>query len=201
MSKAYGNKRVCQKISYEFSTGVYAIRGPNGVGKTTLLKILAGVLNADSGTVWIDQYSMQDAPLSARARLAYVPDECPVYPFLTGMEFLRFVAYAKQCELPPELREIIEVFGLTDHLATKFSDMSLGTHKKTMLASAWIGNPSAIILDEPSNALDASARNALVTQLNVARHDRTVLISTHDAEFIAAIGAKVILFDEFARGG
>jgi ABC-type multidrug transport system ATPase subunit len=198
ISKSYGRKQVLHNVSHCFGNGAFALRGQNGIGKSTLLKILAGAVQADTGTVWINQYPLQDTPLLAKARLSYIPDECPVYPFLTGLEFMRFVAYAKQFDITPEVQEIAMMFGLSDHLGTKFSDMSLGTQKKTMLTAAWIGDPSVLLFDEPSNGLDLQARDLLIEMLKNARKNRTILISTHDMDFVKSIEASVIPFDELS---
>ncbi len=191
--KSYGVKRVLRDVSHHFSAGAYTLRGPNGIGKSTLLSVLAGAIEADSGTVWIDQQPMHSDPVAAKARLAYVPDECPVYPFMTGRELLKFVAYAKRCEIGAQVMEITTRLGLATHLDTRFGEMSLGTQKKTMLAAAWIGDPAVMLFDEPSNGLDAKARAILIEMVHARRG--VVLISTHDHEFAAAVGSVVIEFE------
>jgi ABC-2 type transport system ATP-binding protein len=137
--------------------------------------------------------------LAAKASLSYVPDECPVYPFMTGREFLKFVAHAKQCELSQEVHRIAERFGLSVHLDTRFSDMSLGMQKKTMLTAAWIGEPLVMLFDEPSNGLDLPAREVLIELLKALRTSNTMLISTHDEYFVHSIEASVIMFDQLSK--
>lgn len=193
--KSYGDKRVLSKVSAHFLRGTFALRGPNGIGKSTLLGVLAGAVEADSGAVWIDQQSLREAPIAARARLAYSPDECPVYPFMTGRELLAFVAFAKRCPLAPEVSGIVSGFGLDAHLDKRCGDMSLGTQKKLMLAALWIGEPRVMLLDEPSNGLDADARLRLIDLLRARSAASVILVSTHDQEFAQAIGASVIEFD------
>ena len=198
LHKAYGAKRVLRNISRHLPRGAYSLRGPNGIGKSTLLAVLAGAVDADSGEVWIAGEPLHDAPAAAKARLAYVPDECPVYPFMTGRELLAFVAYAKGCALAPEVMAIASRFGLDVHLDTRFGEMSLGTQKKTMLTAAWIGAPAVLLLDEPSNGLDAAARVTLIELLGAKCADGVVFISTHDHDFALAIGAEVIEFADLA---
>ncbi|ATQ73376.1 ABC transporter ATP-binding protein [Massilia violaceinigra] len=193
--KSYGAKSVLRNVSHHFACGAFALRGPNGIGKSTLLGVLAGAVEADSGTVWIDKQSLRDASIAARARLAYAPDECPVYPFMTGRELLAFVAFAKRCTLAAEVLDICARFGLGNHLDTRCGDMSLGTQKKLMLAAAWIGEPCVMLFDEPSNGLDAAARLVLIELLRARSGNNVILVSTHDHEFAHAIGATVIEFD------
>ncbi|MEO7496111.1 MAG: ABC transporter ATP-binding protein [Massilia sp.] len=195
LCKSYGDKRVLNKVSGHLVRGTFALRGPNGIGKSTLLGVLAGAVDADSGAVWIDQQALGEAPLAARQRLAYAPDECPVYPFMTGHELLAFVAFAKQCALAPQVNEIVAGFGLGAHLGKRCGEMSLGTQKKLMLAALWIGDPRVMLLDEPSNGLDAAARALLIDLLHARSSASVILVSTHDHEFAQAIGATVIEFD------
>jgi len=192
--KSYGPRPVLQGLSAEFGAGAWALRGPNGVGKSTLLKVLAGAVEPDAGAVWIDEVPLHTDPTAAKARLAYAPDECPVYPFMTGRELLAFVAWAKRCDLSAEVLDIVDGFGLTRHLDTRCGAMSLGTQKKLMLAAGWIGDPAVLLCDEPSNGLDAQARLVLIDLLREKSLQATVLVSTHDQTFAQALGATVLDF-------
>lgn len=193
--KSYGSRQVLRSLGMDCASGAFALRGPNGVGKSTLLRILAGVTAADSGAIWIDNRPLHLDPVAAKRRLAYAPDECPIYPFITGRELMDFVAYAKRCTLTPAMHAIAERFGLGRHLDTRCGDMSLGTQKKLMLAAAWVGDPAVLLLDEPSNGLDIDARAVLVDLLREKSTDSVVLVSSHDQAFAEAIGASVIEFD------
>jgi ABC-type multidrug transport system ATPase subunit len=195
LSKSYGSRRVLQDRTGRFAPGAYALRGPNGIGKSTLLRVLAGVDEADGGEIVIDGHSLRAQPAAAKARLAYAPDECPVYPFVTGRELLAFVAWAKGCAIADDVIRIVERFGLVRHLDTRCGAMSLGTQKKLMLAAAWIGEPAVLLLDEPSNGLDADARAVLIDLLAAQWETSVVLMSTHDKAFADAIGAAVVEFE------
>ncbi|MFS2217148.1 ATP-binding cassette domain-containing protein [Telluria sp. Tellsp104] len=195
VSKSYGSRPVLQRRTGRFAPGAYALRGPNGIGKSTLLRVLAGVDEADGGDIVIDGHSLRAQPAAAKARLAYAPDECPVYPFVTGRELLAFVAWAKGCAIPDKVTRIVERFGLARHLDTRCGAMSLGTQKKLMLAAAWIGEPAVLLLDEPSNGLDADARAVLADLLAAQRDTSVVFMSTHDKAFADAIGAAEIEFE------
>jgi len=195
LCKSYGGRRILDDLGQDFGSGAYALRGPNGIGKSTLLRVLAGAADADSGAIWIDGVAMDAGSVAARQRLAYAPDECPVYPFMSGRALLDFVAYAKRCAVGTDVHDIVERFGLGRHLDTRCGAMSLGTQKKLMLAAAWIGAPVVLLLDEPSNGLDAAAREVLIALLVDKARKATVLVSTHDHAFAQAIGAAVIDFD------
>jgi ABC-type multidrug transport system ATPase subunit len=195
VSKSYGSRPVLRGRTGHFAPGAYALRGPNGIGKSTLLRVLAGVDEADGGDIVIDGHSLAAQPAAAKARLAYAPDECPVYPFVTGRELLAFVAWAKRCPVPDDVLDIVERFGLGRHLDTRCGAMSLGTQKKLMLAAAWIGDPAVLLLDEPSNGLDADARAVLAALLAARRQTSVVFMSTHDRAFADAIGAATVEFE------
>ena len=195
VSKSYGSRRVLQDRTGRFAPGAFALRGPNGIGKSTLLRVLAGVDEADGGDIVIDGRSLRAHPADAKARLSYAPDECPVYPFVTGRELLAFVAWAKGCAIADNVIRIVERFGLARHLDTRCGAMSLGTQKKLMLAAAWIGDPAVLLLDEPSNGLDADARAVLIDLLAAQRETSVVFMSTHDKAFAEAIGAAVVEFE------
>jgi ABC-type multidrug transport system ATPase subunit len=195
VSKSYGSRTVLQGRTGRFAPGAYGLRGPNGIGKSTLLRVLAGVDDVDGGDIAIDGHSLLAQPAAAKARLSYAPDECPVYPFVTGREMLAFVAWAKRCAISDKVTGIVERFGLVRHLDTRCGAMSLGTQKKLMLAAAWIGDPVVLLLDEPSNGLDADTRAVLVALLAAQRDTSVVFMSTHDTAFADAVGATVVEFD------
>lgn len=197
--KKYGKNSILDGVSHQFDCGAFALQGPNGIGKSTLLKLLAGVDVVDSGEIWIGNENLKSAPESSRRRLSYVPDESPVYPFMTGKSFLEFVAMVKKEKIESDIVNLAHNLGLDTHFDTRFSFMSLGTQKKFMLCAAWIGNPQVLLLDEPSNALDLSAREELASMLSKAAINKTVLFTSHDAEFVNASGATIVAMEDILK--
>ena len=200
LSKSFGGQRVIQRATGKFSAGTWALQGPNGSGKSTLLALFAGALAADSGEVFIDGLSLARAPVGARMKLSYAPDECPVYGFISGCDLLEFVAKAKRCTVAGSTLEFASELGLIPYMSVRFDDMSLGTQKKFLLCAAWIGDPLVMLLDEPSNGLDDASR-AVVSRKIAARSSNglTVFVS-HDAAFIQACEARVVQIGELTRG-
>lgn len=201
VSKSFGHRKVLDKASYAFGTGLYALHGPNGIGKSTLLAVLAGILEPDAGEIEIEGHALRSSPRAAKKRLSYVPDECPVYPFMTGRELLEFVARAKGTSIAPDVAALVESLALGPYLDTRFGQMSLGTQKKTMLASAWIGRPAVMLMDEPSNGLDVVTRDVLIARVREMRGHTLVLMSTHDAEFAQSVGAELLAFSSLNGPG
>jgi ABC-2 type transport system ATP-binding protein len=200
LRKAFHSRPVIHDCSGRFGPGIFALQGPNGIGKSTLLAALAGALPLDAGEVWIDGVSLGDDPVAVRRRLSYSPDESPIYPFLRGRDFLEFVAKAKDVPLDAVVEQLISGFGLEPHMGTRFGDMSLGTQKKFLLVAAWIGDPRVLLLDEPANGLDTAAREFLADLMRRDMARTTVLFSSHDHDFIADAGANPVQVEALFSG-
>jgi ABC-type multidrug transport system ATPase subunit len=196
LAVSYGRHAVFRSASLALAAGIYALQGPNGIGKSTLLRVLAGAQPADAGEVWIDGMSLMRASEKAKQHLSYVPDESPIYPFMTGNELLQFVASIKRASIDGDVHALIGEFELSPHLDTRFDAMSLGTQKKTMLCAAWIGAPRVLLLDEPGGGLDQPARSSLARLFGKWSHHGTVLFTAHDADFVATAGASVIAMQD-----
>jgi ABC-2 type transport system ATP-binding protein len=192
LGASFAGREIFRALDCAFATGVHALRGENGIGKSTLLRVLAGAVEADSGRVWIDGIDLMRAPEEARRRLSYVPDESPIYPFMTGQELLHFVATVKRTDIDATVDGLTGAFGLAPYLSARFDAMSLGTQKKMLLCAAWIGSPKVLLLDEPSNGLDLASRDHLIGLLRSWGRDNTILFATHDEEFVSACAASVI---------
>jgi len=198
LAAAYDGRTIFAGLDLSLDAGTYALTGRNGTGKSTLLRLLSGAQRPSAGRVSIDGHDLVRDPIAARRRLSYVPDESPAYPFMTGAELLHLVSTAKRAGPDPLVDELVTAFGLAAHLGARFDAISLGTQKKLLLAAGWIGRPRVILLDEPSNALDAVARAALIARIGAdAAHD-VILFASHDAELVAETGAAVIPLETLA---
>jgi len=196
--KHYGEHLIFQGLHYRFQAGCVALCDENGSGKSTLLGILAGTIDADEGDVWINGYSLRDAPLEAKSALAYVPDDCMAYPFQTGREFLELVAWARKTVVDGRTLDLAHRFGLAPHLEKRFEQMSLGTRKKIFLSATALGEPSVVVADEPGNGLDAAARGVLIDWFRTLAKDRVVFFSSHDLKLAEGCGARTIRFADLA---
>jgi heme-transporting ATPase len=192
LAAAYADRTVFAGLDLDLDPGASALTGRNGSGKSTLLRLLAGAQRPMADSIAIEGHDLVRDPLAARRLLSYVPDETPAYPFMTGAEFLHLVTSAKGAGPDAVVDGLLDVFGLAPHLDTRTDAMSLGTQKKLLLAAGWIGRPRVILLDEPSNALDAVARAALIARIHADAARAVILFASHDADFVAATGAAIM---------
>jgi len=199
--KHYGSLRALDGVSFELETGITGLLGPNGAGKTTLLRCLATVLAPDEGGIDVLGFD-PDRPkdrTEIRRRIGYLPQEPGFYRNFTCFDFIDYLAILKEhidrSERHAEVRRVLELTGLSDRSTTKIRKLSGGMRRRLALAQSLLGNPSFLILDEPTAGLDPELRfrfRELVTDLAT---DRTVLISTHQTEDVAAICDRVIVLD------
>ena len=192
LSKRYGDHPVFQGLNQTFGPGCVALCEQESTGKSSLLGIIAGVIPPDAGDVWIDGHSLRHAPQQARARLAYVPDDCMEFPELTGRALLQRMACDKQVSLDEPVLDLACRLGLEPHLDKRFEQMSTGTRRKVYLTAAALGDPAVVIADGPSNGLDAQARVVLAEQFRIWSQDRVVLFASHDAALVQGCGARLM---------
>lgn len=192
LSKRYGDQLLFQGLTHTFSPGCIVLREEESTGKSSLLGLIAGVITPDSGDIWIDGHSLTHAPRQAKARLAYVPDNCLAFPSQTGRGLLEQTASEKNTTLDDAVLDLACKLGLEPHLDKRFEQMSTGTRRKVFLAAAGLGEPAAVIADGPSDGLDAQARAVLAEQFKRWSRDRVVLFASHDAELAQACGARAM---------
>jgi len=178
-------------LSFSYGPGVVALMGENGAGKSTLLSLLAGVQPLQEGRIAVKGHDMAALPREARRQLAWVPDESVAYEFMTGDEFLRMVLALRGQADAPALPGLLDGFGLSAHRGKRFGQMSLGTRKKFMLASGLASDAAVVLMDEPTNGIDADAKACLMERLREGREARLFFFSTHDQEAVAQSDARV----------
>ena len=201
LRKTYGGKVVFSDLKHRFDAGCYVLRAPNGEGKSTLLRTLAGVEKFDEGRVWIAGASLETEPIRAKSRLGYIPDACAVYPFLTGRQFFELVATSKRSGLDQKVAALISSLLLEPHVDQRFDRMSLGMQKKFLCVAGFVGEPAVVIADEPDNGLDDASRGVLVEHFRSVASRSVVLFSTHDGDFADACGASLVRIPFGAREG
>ena len=187
LTKIYGEKRAVDDLSLHIRPGeIYGFIGHNGAGKTTTIKACCGILQYDGGEIYVDGTSMKQDPLSCKAKLAYIPDNPDLYEFMTGIQFLNFVAdiFAVGAgERRERIRRLADAFELTDDLAQPVSAYSHGMKQKLAIISALLHDPRLIIMDEPFVGLDPKASHLLKGLMReICDHGGAIFFSTHVLE-------------------
>ena len=183
LTKWYGPRLVVDHVSLEVEAGeVMGLLGPNGSGKTTILRILTGYLRPSSGTARIAGLDVVSDSLGARARVGYVPEDVPLYGWMGVREFLTFMARLKGLARPAAARAVdaaIERLALGDVRRLLIGKLSRGYRQRVAIAQALLGNPDLLILDEPTNGLDPRQIIEMRAHIRALAGDRTILVTSH----------------------
>lgn len=202
ISKTYKGKenvKALQNINLTLDKGVYALLGPNGAGKSTLMKILTLSLKSDSGEVFLDNMSIDDCQEKYRSILGYMPQQQTLYNSFKGRTFLNYIAVLKDLPkqtIPKEIMRVAESVNLQDKLDEKISVYSGGMKQRLLLASAVMGTPEFVILDEPTAGLDPRERIRTRRLAKKVSENSTVLFATHVVSDIEEIADKIIILNK-----
>ena len=174
------SKKALDGVSLTLVPGLYGILGPNGAGKSTLLQIITGGLAADSGEVlWCGHPARG---IGFRRILGYMPQQQGLYDSYTGRRFLSYMAALKEIPwkaVPGEVARVSQAVNLANELDKRLGAYSGGMKQRLLLASALLGDPKLLILDEPTAGLDPSERVRLRTLLAEMAGERIILVATH----------------------
>lgn len=194
----YGDFEAVRGISFRVGPGeICGYLGPNGAGKSSTVKVLAGILEAASGTVSLCGHELPAKRLEAQRHLGYVPETAAAYSLLTPAEYLELVT--ELYELPPEpAREkretLIDRFGLAETKDRPLGTLSKGQRQKVVLLSALLHDPEVLLLDEPLSGLDANAARTVKEIIQgLAEHGTTILFSSHRLELVERLCHRVII--------
>ncbi|MXP75946.1 ATP-binding cassette domain-containing protein [Lachnospiraceae bacterium WCA-9-b2] len=192
------NVPVLTNLTFSVPDGeIVGLLGKNGVGKTTTLKLILGLLPIEKGTLTLEKYSLDTHPLQYKKRINYVSDNHEIYNNLTGKEYLNFIA--DMYEVSTETRTkiyapLIKVFQVEKYLNQPIKKLSHGTKQKIAIISSLVNDPQLWVLDEPMTGLDVEAVQAL-KKLIKSRKDsqKSVLFSSHILEICEKVCDKVAI--------
>lgn len=196
VSYSYHRKSpVLREINLSLDTGFNLLIGENGSGKTTLIKNMTGILPLQRGEI-----TLGGVPVSNReyqAKISYLPQSFDVYPKLTVREILRFVASAKsgldKQAAEQQLTDIMELTHIADFAGKKLKDCSEGMRRRVGIATALIGDPEVVILDEPTAGVDPKERFQFYKTIQACFPNKIVLISTHILDDVDFLATNVIM--------
>ena len=203
-SKSYEKIPAVDDLSFEVAGGsILGLVGPNGSGKTTTLRVLAGVLPTSSGTLRVAGYDVAAAPLEAKRRLAFIPDVPHLFENLTVWEHLEFTArvYRLQEEVwQRAAEELLAEFELLDQRQKMADQLSLGMSQKVVMCCALLHDPEVLLLDEPLTGLDPRGIRTLYRALaQRARDGASVVLSTHLLGQIGDLCDRFLILKEGRR--
>ncbi|GJM43479.1 MAG: multidrug ABC transporter ATP-binding protein [Gemmatimonadota bacterium] len=180
-----------QGVNLEVPRGMYGLLGPNGAGKSTFMKIVSGLLEPTSGEVELDGQDVLADPMAVRSKLGYLPQDFGFYPSLSGEKMLTYLLRLKGVEAPGGMKKLVagllERVNLSFAATRKVKGYSGGMRQRLGIAQAIAGNPSLVIVDEPTAGLDPEERHRFYRILAELAADRTVLLSTHIVEDVAVL--------------
>ncbi|MBA3691636.1 MAG: ABC transporter ATP-binding protein [Actinobacteria bacterium] len=199
IEKRFLRTRALNGVTFDAGAGITGLLGPNGAGKTTLLRMLATVLAPDAGDLRLLGWDPRKAEdrLAIRRRLGYMPQEPGFHRTFTAFEFVDYIAILKEMverrARHDEVRRVLSVVGLEPEMGKKIKNLSGGMRRRVALAQALLGDPDLLVLDEPTAGLDPEQRLRFREMVSERAADRTVILSTHQTEDVAALCPRVVV--------
>lgn len=201
VSKSFGRVRAVHGVSFEVSRGeVVGLLGSNGAGKSTTIRMIAGVIPPDRGRIWIDGLDTIDRSAEARRRIGYLPESAPAYGEMSVEELLRFRARlygVGRRELGRAVGRVVELCELGEARGRRVGELSKGFRQRVGLAGALVHDPPVLILDEPTNALDPRQIRHTRSLVRELGREKAVLVSSHVLPEVERTCDRVVMM---ARG-
>lgn len=200
LTKKFANVKALDGVSFEIHKGeVVGFLGPNGAGKTTTMRILTGFIPPTSGRAEIAGFDVFDDSIEVRKRIGYLPENSPLYEDMEVSAFLRYMADLKEVE--PEkknehIKKIMERCGIIHMKDEIIKRLSKGYKQRVGLASALIGDPEVLILDEPTIGLDPKQIIEIRNFIKELGKEKTIILSTHILPEVAVTCSRVIIINE-----
>jgi len=199
VSKSYRSVTALRDIDLELRPGITGLLGPNGAGKTTLLRILATLLDPSAGSVGVDAWDPANVRdrTEIRRRLGYLPQDLGLYPRFTAFEFVDYIAILKELKDRDDrhrrVRAALESVGIEEVAGRKIRTLSGGMKRRVGIAQAIVADPGLVLLDEPTTGLDPEQRIRFRQLIAGLGEHRTVVLSTHLVEDVAAVCTSVVV--------
>ncbi|MEM1257322.1 MAG: ABC transporter ATP-binding protein [Bacteroidota bacterium] len=192
LSKTYKNGvKALHDVSLTIGKGMFGLLGQNGAGKSTLMRTIATLQDADKGSVVFNGVDVAENPEAIRKILGYLPQEFGVYPNVSAIEFLGYIADMKgivnKAEREEQVEALLEMVNLYDVRKKRLDSYSGGMKQRFGIAQALLGEPELIIVDEPTAGLDPTERNRFYNLLAEIGENKVVLFSTHIVEDVSTL--------------
>ncbi|SHK77696.1 gliding motility-associated ABC transporter ATP-binding subunit GldA [Hymenobacter psychrotolerans] len=199
LTKTFGAQTAVNDISFTVGKGeILGFLGPNGAGKSTTMKMATGYLPPSAGTIVIEGYDVQAAPLEVRRRVGYLPEHNPLYLDMYVHEYLEFIGSVHGLSgsgLRQRVRQLVERVGLGREQNKQIGALSKGYRQRVGLAQALIHDPGVLILDEPTTGLDPNQIGEIRSLIRELGQDKTVIFSTHILPEVAALCSRAVIIN------
>ena len=201
LTKQYGEKKAVDDLSLHIEAGeIYGFIGHNGAGKTTTLKACTGIMDFDQGDILINGHSIKNDPIACKRDIASIPDNPDLYEFMTGIQFLNFIAdifEISEKDRDERIKKYADAFELTDSLGQSVSEYSHGMKQKLAIISALIHQPKLVLMDEPFVGLDPKASHLLKGMMReLCDSGSAIFFSTHVLEVAEKLCDKVAIIKQ-----
>jgi len=197
--KSYGDKKAVKGISFTVNDGeVLGFLGPNGAGKTTTMNIITGYLSSTSGSVKVNGHDILEEPELAKKEIGYLPENPPLYTDMTVKEYLNFICDLKGVakeKRKNQLENIVAMVKISDVYDRLIGNLSKGYKQRVGIAQALVGNPSILILDEPTVGLDPNQIIEIRRLIKALSRNHSVIISSHILSEIQEIADRVVIIN------
>lgn len=199
-TKKYGSQKAVDDISFTVKTGeVLGFLGPNGAGKTTTMKAITCFLAPTAGDIKVGKYSIKNDALEIKKRIGYVPEQNPLYPDMTVVDYLQFVAELhgiNKSMVHARIIEMVTVCGLEGEKHKKIGELSKGYRQRVGLAQALIHDPDVLILDEPTSGLDPNQIVEIRKLIKNIGREKTVILSSHILAEVEATCDRILIINK-----
>lgn len=199
LHKTYKNKKALDGVSFILNNGLYGLLGPNGAGKSTMIHIITGSLAPTKGKVLWNGTNMLKLGRKFRSILGFMPQQQMLYDSFTGRRLLSYMAALKEIpykETDAEINRVASLVHLTDELDKRLAAYSGGMKQRLLAASALMGNPKLVIMDEPTAGLDPKERVHMRNILAQLAQTCIVIIATHVVSDVEQVAKEIILLKD-----
>ncbi len=200
LTKRYGSTEALKSLSFEVPRGqVVGFLGPNGAGKSTTMRILAGYITPTGGKASVGEVDVVNEPVRARKLIGYLPENNPLYEEMMVIDFLRFIAEARQVEKSSRatrIKNAVERCGLGNVFSKDIGQLSKGFRQRVGLAQAILHEPDVLILDEPTSGLDPNQIVEIRSLIRDLGKEKTVILSTHVLSEVQSTCSRVLIIND-----
>ncbi len=199
LTKSYGSEKAVNNISFTINTGeVVGFLGPNGAGKSTTMKMITCFLAAQSGTIRLQDFTVDRDPGEFKKRIGYLPENNPLYAEMALIDYLRFCAEIQGVpggEISDRIARMIDVCGLEREKSKKIMELSKGFRQRVGLAQAMIHDPEILVLDEPTSGLDPNQIIEIRKLIKKLGREKTVILSSHILSEVEATCDRILIIN------